>query len=182
MVEQQRGASWSVKRNCDQSTCLIGARHSLRVSGAADNLILGRKNPIKCPNSAQPVECPVCAKFNKVSGLRNAKVSRNFALLRTSPLPESISGHQFAPAKSREISRAKFRARNRACEIARNFACEIARNFAWRKLDTSLNFAQTGHSTGSRRIRTLYWVSRGHFDSYPQDTTARDTLRECLVP
>jgi len=55
-------------------------------------------------------------------------------------------------------NRAKFRARNRACEIARNFACEIARNFAWRKLDTSLNFAQTGHSTGSRRIRTLYWV------------------------
>ena len=37
------------------------------------------KNPIKCPNSAQPVECPVCAKFNEVSGLRHAKVSRNFA-------------------------------------------------------------------------------------------------------
>ena len=67
------------------------------------------------------------------------------------------------PAKSREISRAKSRVR----EIARDFACEIARNFAWRKLDTSLNFAQTGHSTGSRRIRTLYCVSRGHFDSYP---------------
>ena len=27
----------------------------------------------------QPVECPACAKFNKVSGLHHAKVSRNFA-------------------------------------------------------------------------------------------------------
>ena len=83
--------------------------------------------------------------------------------------------HQFAPAKSREISRAKSRVR----EIARDFACEIARNFAWRKLDTSLNFAQTGHSTGSRRIRTLYWVSRGHLDSYPR-TLRHETLSESV--
>jgi hypothetical protein len=58
-------------------------------------------------------------------------------------------------------NRAKSIARNRACEIARNFrvrnrACEIARNFRVAQTDTSLNFAQTGHSTGSRRIRTLY--------------------------
>eukprot|EP01046_Picozoa_sp_COSAG06_P071046 COSAG06_NODE_20144_length_806_cov_2.933522_1_plen_70_part_10 len=29
----------------------IGARHSPRVSGAADNMILGRQTPIKCPVS-----------------------------------------------------------------------------------------------------------------------------------
>jgi hypothetical protein len=49
--------------------------------------------------------------------------------------------------------KAKSRVRNRACEIARAKSRET---FAWRKPDTSLNFAQTGHSTGSRRIRTLY--------------------------
>jgi hypothetical protein len=49
------------------------------------------RNSIKCPNSAQPVECPVCVEFNEVSGLRHAKVSRDFA---------------------RAISHARFRTRN----------------------------------------------------------------------
>ena len=75
-------------------TSACGARHSQRVSGAADNLILGRKNPLKCPNSAQPVECPVCAKFNEVSSLRHAKF------------------RAISHAKFRAISHARFRARN----------------------------------------------------------------------
>ena len=71
------------------------------------------KNPTKCPNSAQPVECPVCAKFNEVSGLRHAKVSRNFA---------------------RAISHARFRTRN----FARWTIYSISR-----KSDTLLGFAWT---------------------------------------
>eukprot|EP01046_Picozoa_sp_COSAG06_P018401 COSAG06_NODE_1281_length_10018_cov_15.949894_8_plen_248_part_00 len=56
-------------------------------------------------------------------------------------------------AKFRARNRAKFRVRNRAKFRVRNRACEIARaklreTFAWRKPDTLLNFAQTGHSTG----------------------------------
>ena len=91
-----RNFARSSRRNIARSSqAKFGARHSPRVSGAADNLILGRQEPVKCPNSAQPVECPVRAKFNEVSGLRHAKVSRNFA-------------------------RAKFRARNFAREISRD--------------------------------------------------------------
>ena len=36
-----------------------GARHSQRVSGAADNMILGRQEPIKCPVSRNRMKCPV---------------------------------------------------------------------------------------------------------------------------
>ena len=35
----------------------------------------------ECPG-AKPVECPVCAKFNKVSGLRHAKVSECLQTVR----------------------------------------------------------------------------------------------------
>ena len=59
-----------------------------------------------------------------------------------SPLPESISGHQFAPAKSREISRAKSSVRNRAKFRVRNRA--------------KFRVAQTGHFIEFRANRTLY--------------------------
>eukprot|EP01046_Picozoa_sp_COSAG06_P034959 COSAG06_NODE_3709_length_4992_cov_69.619661_1_plen_82_part_00 len=69
-------------------------------------------------SARNPIKCPICAKSNRVSGLR--KLSReDLAKLRA--------------RRSGEISRAKSRARNRACEIARaksrvrNRACEIAR-------------------------------------------------------
>jgi hypothetical protein len=80
-------------------------------------------------------------------------------LLRTSraashlPLPDSISGHQFAPAKSREISHAKLG----------HFAFRISRNWTFRishfaKLDIShFAFRETGHfAFRISRNRTLY--------------------------
>ena len=50
---------------------------------------MSARNPVKCPNSAQPVECPVCAEFNEVSGLRHAKVSRDFARAMDSAVEKS---------------------------------------------------------------------------------------------
>ena len=37
-------------------------------------------------------------------------------------------------------------------------------------------FAQTGHSIRFRANRTLYWVSRGHFGSYPSGHYGHETL------
>jgi len=92
-------------------------------------------------SARNPIKCPICAESNRVSGLR--KLSReDLAKLRA--------------RRSGEISRAKSRVRNRACEIA------------WRKPDTSLNFAQTGHSTGSREGAEL---DISHFEGAKLDTS-----------